>query len=280
MVKSFLATDPEAASGQTTHRPAQGRRLPEDVGDLPYRIDYDGTWLFRGAPILRNELVSLLAGVLKREADGSFWLETPNERGRIEVDDAPFVAVAFDKVGDGLDQMLSFRTNLNQVVTLGPDNPLRVALDSYGDPTRYLLIRPGIEARIDPDVYRNVRELFGEPACVGGRPILGLWSSGAFFQLGEIRSLLSAHGEETEVDGALYQRLRAEVYRLMRAPADEDSSTDVEDAGQAFLEASRATLKTADDALASAIQGNDEIGAMNQRIDAKLAEINARQSNW
>ena len=54
--------------------------------------------MYRGSPIGRKELVCLFASVLKREADGSFWLETPAERGRIEVEDAPFVAVALELV--------------------------------------------------------------------------------------------------------------------------------------------------------------------------------------
>src|SRR3712207_7692483 len=49
------------------------------------------TTLFRS--IGRKELVCLFASVLKRERDGSYWLATPVERGRIEVEDAPFVAV-------------------------------------------------------------------------------------------------------------------------------------------------------------------------------------------
>ena len=53
----------------------------------------DGTWLYCGSPIERKELVKLFASVLRREPDGSYWLVTPVERGRIEVDDVPFVAV-------------------------------------------------------------------------------------------------------------------------------------------------------------------------------------------
>ena len=92
--------------------------------------------------------------MLKREADGSFWLETPAERGRIEVEDAPFVAVELDWSGDGREQMLSFRTNVDQVVTAGPEHPIRVAHDILTcEPTPYILVRAGrgqlpVEARI------------------------------------------------------------------------------------------------------------------------------------
>ena len=120
------------------------RRAPVECGDLPFLIRRDGTWLYRGTPINRKELVCLFSSVLRREEDGSFWLQTPAERGRIEVEDAPFIAVELDWTGDGRQQVLSFRTNVDQVVTAGPENPIRVAHDLLTcEPTPYLLVRPG-----------------------------------------------------------------------------------------------------------------------------------------
>ncbi len=167
------------------------RRPPVECGDLPFLIKRDGTWLYRGTPILRKELVCLFAGVLQRADDGSFWLETPAERGRIEVEDAPFVAVELDWTGEGKNQVLSFRTNVDQVVTAGPEHPLRVAHDILTcEPTPYLLVRPGlagwgIEARINRAVYYELVAL-GVPEWVGGRHMLGVWSCGRFFSLGEL----------------------------------------------------------------------------------------------
>src|SRR3712207_9260873 len=81
------------------------------------------TTLFRS--IGRKELVCLFASVLKRERDGSYWLETPVERGRIEVEDAPFVAVEMwwrdcvceNAPRDRPRQCLTFRTNLDEIVS-------------------------------------------------------------------------------------------------------------------------------------------------------------------
>ncbi len=167
------------------------RRRPVECGDLPFIIRRDGSWLYRGSPIGRKELVCLFASVLKREADGSFWLETPAERGRIAVEDAPFVAVELDWVGDGRHQTLSFRTNVDQVVTAGPDHPIRVAHDLLTcEPTPYIRVRSGagdwgIEARIGRAVYYELVAL-GVPEWVGCRRMLGVWSSGQFFPLGEL----------------------------------------------------------------------------------------------
>jgi hypothetical protein len=163
-----------------------------ECGDLPFLIRRDGTWLYRGSPINRKELVCLFASVLKRENDGSFWLETPAERGRIEVEDAPFVAVELDWTGDGRQQTLSFRTNVDQVLTAGPDHPIRVAHDLLTcEPTPYILVRPGpehhlaIEARINRAVYYELVAL-SVPEWVGCRRMLGVWSRGRFFSLGEL----------------------------------------------------------------------------------------------
>jgi len=171
--------------------PCPRRRTPVDCGDLPFLIRRDGTWLYRGSPINRKELVCLFASVLKRETDGSFFLETPAERGRIEVEDAPFIAVELDWVGDGRHQALSFRTNVDQVVTAGPDHPIRVAHDLLTcEPTPYILVRGGagehgIEARINRAVYYELVAL-AVPEFVGCRRMLGVWSRGRFFPLGEL----------------------------------------------------------------------------------------------
>ncbi len=165
--------------------------MPVECGDLPFLIRRDGTWLYRGSPILRKELVCLFSGVLKREADGSFWLETPAERGRIEVEDAPFVAVELDWNGDDRQQILSFRTNVDQVITAGPDHPIRVAHDILTcEPTPYIRVRPGVgtpavEARINRAVYYELVAL-AVPEWVGCRRMLGVWSCGKFFSLGEL----------------------------------------------------------------------------------------------
>jgi hypothetical protein len=166
-------------------------RKPVECGDLPFIIKRDGSWLYRGSPICRKELVCLFASVLKREADGAFWLETPAERGRIAVEDAPFVAVELDWNGDGRHQTLSFRTNVDQVVTAGPEHPIRVAHDLLTcEPTPYIRVRPGagelaVEARIGRAVYYELVAL-GVPEWVGCRRMLGVWSCGQFFPLGEL----------------------------------------------------------------------------------------------
>lgn len=168
------------------------RRLPVDCGDLPFIVRRDGTWLYRGTPIGRKELVCLFASVLRRAEDGSYWLETPAERGRIAVEDAPFVAVELDWKGSGREQILTFRTNVDEVVTADAAHPIRVAHDLLTcHPTPYLLARPGngaapgIEARIARSVYYELAAL-AEPGWIGCRRALGVWSCNRFFPLADL----------------------------------------------------------------------------------------------
>jgi hypothetical protein len=173
--------------------PAAPRRRPVQVlcGDLRLRIARDGTWYYQGSPIRRKELVCLFASCLRRDGEG-YWIETPAERGRIEVEDVPFVAVElFWSKGpcascgcEGGGQVLTFRTNVDQMVTAGKDHPIRVARDVVTcHPTPYLMVRDGLEARIGRAVYYELVAL-AVPETVHGERVLGVWSAGEFFPLG------------------------------------------------------------------------------------------------
>src|SRR5487761_986665 len=160
--------------------PVRGRRLVRDCGDLCIRIARDGTWHYHGSPIGRLPLVKLFASVLRRDADGSYWLVTPAERGRIEVEDVPFLAVELTAAGDGRSQQLIFRTNLDDIVTAGPAHPLRIETATSGEPRPYILVRDGIEARLARPVFYQLVDLAGEHEC-GGQVRFGVWSNGVFF---------------------------------------------------------------------------------------------------
>ena len=178
--------------------PRKGAARPKhDVGDFGIRIGRDGTWYYRGSPINRKELVCLFASVLRRAPDGGYLLDTPVERGRIEVEDAPFVAVEMCwkhcDCGDGKPQQcLTFRTNLDEIVTANAEHPIRVHLDPRTrEPRPYITIRPGLEARISRAVFYELVAL-AQPETVDGREVLGVWSEGVFFPIDEVSALETA----------------------------------------------------------------------------------------
>jgi hypothetical protein len=173
--------------------PARPARVQQQCGDMPFLVKRDGTWMYRGSPIGRKELVCLFSSVLTRDAAGEYYLETPVERGRIQVEDTPWIAVEMEwkRCGSGRDQCLSFRTNVDQVVTAGPEHPLRVAHNALTcEPIPYIHIRdggagPALEARISRPVYYELVAV-AVPGCVNGAQKLGVWSCGVFFPLGDL----------------------------------------------------------------------------------------------
>lgn len=172
--------DASAESADARGRP-HGPRL---CGDLDMRIGRDGTWFYHGSPIGRNRLVKLFARVLRRDSEGVYWLETPAEKGRIEVDDAPFVAVELTVSGVGEGQGLRFRTNLDDVLTADADHPIHVTFDQEtGEPSPYIHVRDGLDALIARPVYYELVAL-GEEETVAGERLYGVWSQGHFFALG------------------------------------------------------------------------------------------------
>jgi hypothetical protein len=160
--------------------------LPIDCGDFAIRIGVDGTWYYQGSPIGRKPLVRLFARVLSRDEAGIYWLTTPVERGRILVDDAPFTAVEVIATGGGRDQILTFRTNLEEEVELGGEHPIRLAIDPVTDePRPYILVKDRLEARILRSVYYHLIEMGGEES-IGGKPMYGVWSRNTFWPLGSL----------------------------------------------------------------------------------------------
>jgi hypothetical protein len=174
---------PDARRANTSPCPPAAGAAPRWLG---LRILQDGTWLYHGSPIQRIELVKLFSSVLRREADGSFWLVTPVERGRVEVDDAPFLAVELVAEGAGPDQVLRVRTNVDEWLALGPQHPLRLrraeGQASAAGPVPYVEVRAGLEARLARPVYYELVER-GEERRHGRTQRFGVWSGGVFFPL-------------------------------------------------------------------------------------------------
>lgn len=155
---------------------------PDFCGDLDMEIKRDGTWFYLGTPIGRPAMVKLFSSILKLE-DGKYFLVTPVEKVGIRVEDAPFVAVDFRIEDPGPDQRLTFVTHVEDEVTAGPDHPIRVTRDpESGEPAPYVMVRRGLEARIDRKSFYRLIDL-GEHADHEGSRWFGLRSGGVFFPI-------------------------------------------------------------------------------------------------
>jgi hypothetical protein len=169
-----------AGAGAGTGRAA----LPEGFcGDIDMRIARDGTWFYQGTPIGRKPMVKLFSTILSRDDAGDYWLTTPVERAHIRVEDAPFLGVEMRIEGAGEDQQLSFRTNVDDWVTAGPDHPIvpRPRPDS-GELAPYVRVRDGLDALIARAVYYDLVAL-GVEREADGASQFGVWSGGVFFAL-------------------------------------------------------------------------------------------------
>ncbi|MFC0278772.1 DUF1285 domain-containing protein [Falsigemmobacter intermedius] len=155
---------------------------PDFCGDLDMEIKRDGTWFYLGTPIGRPAMVKLFSSILKLE-DGKYFLVTPVEKVGIRVEDAPFVAVDFRIEDPGPDQRLTFVTHVEDEVTAGPDHPIRVTRDpESGEPAPYVMVRRGLEARIDRKSFYRLIDL-GEHADHEGSRWFGIRSGGVFFPI-------------------------------------------------------------------------------------------------
>ena len=152
---------------------------PEHCGEIDIRIRKDGVWFHEGTPIGREALVRLFSTVLRLDPDG-FHLVTPVEKMKIEVEDAPFIAVRVDREGEAL----KFLTNVGDVVEAGPENAIRVQMDeATGEPRPYLHVRRGLEALIARPVFYELVEM-AEPRETGEGERMGVSSNGAWFPIG------------------------------------------------------------------------------------------------
>jgi len=157
---------------------------PDFCGDLDMRIARDGTWYYLGSPIGRKTLVTLFSGVIRYDDDGKYYLVTPVEKIGITVEDAPFVAVEMFCENLGKEQILSFRTHVDDFVIANEDHPLRLAINEKNDePSPYILVRSNLEALIVRSVFYDLVEL-GVEESIEGVPHFGVWSSGQFFDFG------------------------------------------------------------------------------------------------
>jgi hypothetical protein len=169
--------------------PPVERWNPPFCGDLDMEIKADGTWFYLGTPIGRMPLVQLFSTVLRKDEDGRTYLVTPVEKVGIRVEDAPFLAVEMDVAGSGSNQVLTFRTNVGDVVEAGPEHRLRfVDEDGTGGLKPYLHVRGRLEALVARPVMYQMVDI-GEEIEIEGRDMFCVRSKGEIFPIMPVETL-------------------------------------------------------------------------------------------
>jgi uncharacterized protein len=177
MERLMQALGPGFAPG-TGHKPPVEHWNPPHCGDIDMRIAADGTWFYMGTPIGRMPLVRLFASVLRRDGDDHV-LVTPVEKLGIRVDDAAFQAVEMAVEGQGPRRSIAFRTNVDDLVTVGQEHKLRFDVAADGALKPYIHVRRGLWARVTRALAYDLLAL-GEVKQVDGAAMFGIWAGGMF----------------------------------------------------------------------------------------------------
>lgn len=176
-LSSLIARAARAGKGA----PPVERWNPPFCGDLDMEIRSDGSWWYLGTPIGRMPLVQLFSSVLRKDEDGKTYLVTPAEKVGIRVADAHFLAVELAVTGEGGSQVLTFRTNVGDVVEAGQEHALRFIEDEEtGGMKPYLHVRGRLEALVTRAMTYELLAL-GEEVTMDGRAVWAVRSGGEIF---------------------------------------------------------------------------------------------------
>jgi uncharacterized protein len=171
----------DVATGRLRGRGPAPSWNPPDCGDIDMRIAADGTWFYCGSPIGRAPLVQLFASVLRREG-GRYVLVTPVEKVGIKVDDAPFLAVEMRLESEADHTCLTFRTNVEDVVTIDSEHPLRFEHGASDGLKPYVRVRDGLWALVKRALFYDLVDL-GEIQRVANEDWFGVRSRELFFPM-------------------------------------------------------------------------------------------------
>jgi hypothetical protein len=150
---------------------------PPYCGEIDMRIAADGTWFYCGSPIGRAPLVQLFASILRKDED-RYVLVTPVERVGIRVDDAPFLCVEMTAA----EESLTFRTNVDDVVSVDAEHPLRFERGAADGIKPYVRVRDDLWALVKRALYYDLVAL-GVIAASGGEDWFGVRAGGAFYPM-------------------------------------------------------------------------------------------------
>ena len=168
---------------------------PDYCGEIDMRIAADGSWHYNGSLIGRIAMVKLFASILRKDTE-RYVLVTPVERVGIRVEDAPFLAVELDREAAPAADRLFIRTNLDDVVEIGEDHPMRFAVLPDGGVKPYIRIRGDLWALASRALTHELMALGAieaapDPASPAAPPrdYFGIRSGPAFFPIAPADSL-------------------------------------------------------------------------------------------
>ena len=179
---------------------------PKEIADMDLTIKANGEWWHEGGHMTRESLVSLFATILWKEDNNGaaeYFLKTPVQKIRIQVEDAPFLINDVGIVKEDDISWLEFTTTTGDVVRLDDEHPitLKAYQPEHHDRTEsisasegiqdtateaqirpYMPVRSGLNALIGRNTFYHLAEI-GELTEDNGTTILTLQSGGQSYTL-------------------------------------------------------------------------------------------------
>ncbi len=156
---------------------------PDCQGEIDIRIAADGSWFHQQRRFQRDSLIKLFASILRRE-DEEYFLVTPVEKLRIEVEDAPFIATLVESIETDGQQAIVFTTNIGERIVADHEHTIRVETDADSKaPRPYVQVRNGLDALISRSAFYDLANLAQEHKRDRGS-YLSVTSLGHEFELG------------------------------------------------------------------------------------------------
>lgn len=177
---------------------------PQNVADMDLVIKSNGEWWHEGEKVTRESLVSLFASILwKEDHDGiaEYFLKTPVQKLRIQVEDAPLFINDVGIVKEDDESWLEFTTTTGDVVRLDNEHPItlqaynptlthnaNIRADNKQEQTSevsvrpYMTVRNGLTALIARHTFYHLTEI-GELTECNGETILTLQSGAESYQI-------------------------------------------------------------------------------------------------
>lgn len=155
---------------------------PPFCGDMDLVIKANGEWFHEGGKIKRSAMVTMFSRILWFEV-GEYFLVTPVEKVRIQVEDSPFLVNRWCWIETEKGQAIEFKTHTDDVLVLGIDCDLW--MDFFkGEERPYISMRYGMKALVGRNVFYDLAERLERVETSKGAGV-GLISAGKSYLLME-----------------------------------------------------------------------------------------------
>lgn len=176
----------DAIEKQANKRPPVENWQPEKEVSVDISIDSDGQWYYQGRPMERRASVKLFASIIRKEEE-LYYLVTPVEKARLQVEDVPFVIVDWEQYfNDKQQPVIVVYSNVEHKVVLSEEHPLILqpkAVDQKIQSIPYVDLGRGLRAKVKRSVFYQLID-HAEAVDVGQVKKMLIASNGETFELG------------------------------------------------------------------------------------------------